>query len=115
MILSALTQYAGLTRITGDIFYTSLQWGHLASPSNSHDFSWEQHMRMVSNEVRAGNEGVLQLQILVLRYSHWHSVLFRHLSVLIQETVLIMLINSFGDDFSIRFEFMKVSQHLALL
>lgn len=72
-------------------------------------------MRMVSNEVRAGSEGVLQLQILVRRYSHWHSVLFRHLSVLIQETVLIMLINSFGDDFSIRFEFMKGSQHLALL
>lgn len=115
MILSALTQYAGLTPITGDIFYTSLQWGLLASPSNSHDFSWKQQMRMVSNKVRTGNEGVLQLQILVIRYSHWHSFLFRHLSVLIQENVLIMLINSFGDDFSIRFEFMKGSQHLALL
>lgn len=47
--------------------------------------------------------------------SHRHSFLFRHISVLIQENVLIMLINAFGDDLGIRFEFMKGSQDLALL
>lgn len=70
---------------------------------------------IVSNKVRAGNEGVLQLQILVIRHSHWHSFLFRPLSVLIGGNVLIMLINSFGDDFGIRFAFMEGSQHRALL
>lgn len=95
-------------------FYTQLQWGLLpvqAIVMTSHGTAdascfWR---------ARTGGEGVLQLQTLVVRCSHGHSFLFRHLSVLLQENVLIMLINAFGDGFGIRFEFMKGSQDLALL
>lgn len=64
-------------------------------------------MRSVPDKVKTGAEGVLQLHMLVIRYSHGRSFLFRHLSVLIQENVSIMLINAFGDGFGVRFEFMK--------
>lgn len=73
MILLALPQYAGLTPIAGDIFILNCSGDSfpvLAIVITSHGNS---KCRLFSDKVKTGSEGVLQLQILVIRYSHGHS------------------------------------------